>query len=259
MGTIKKENLIMNNKGIVGIIDGDILIYRACHKALKENKDVTSVFDDLYDDLIEQMACTKYSLHISGSGNFRKKLRQGFTKYKGKRKEKPANYYFLRDYILKNYDVVTAATYEADDTASIEASGYLKTGQWFMLGTVDKDWIMIGGMFYNMQYQSLKVYSPIEAAAHFHKQLITGDSVDNIPGIRGMGPKKAEKLLAGKNLKEQFDAIIETYKEHFPEDYMDRLTTMGILLYLVKDYDDPMWNVDFWKEYLNGLNESAKV
>ena len=242
-----------HTKDIIGIIDGDILIYRACHKALKDNLDVTSTFDDLYDDLIEQMACTKYSLHISGTGNFRKQLKQGFTKYKGKRKEKPANYHFLRDYILKNYDVITAATYEADDTASIEATKYLKQNQWFMLGTVDKDWITIGGMFYNMQYQSLKVYTLKDAAEFFHKQLITGDSVDNIPGIYGLGPKKAEKLLKGKTLLEQFEAIIKCYKEHFPKDYEHRLNTMGTMLYLVKDYDDPMWNINFWKEYLNGI------
>lgn len=243
----------MSKNSIIGIIDGDILIYRACHKALKENLDVTSVFDDLYEDLIDQMACTKYSLHISGTGNFRKKLKQGFTKYKGKRKSKPANYFFLRDYILKNYDVITAATYEADDTASIEATKYLKNNQWFMLGTVDKDWIMIGGMMYNMQYQSLKVYTLAQGAEFFHKQLITGDSVDNIPGIEGMGPKKAEKLLKGKNLKEQFEAVIKAYKKHYPKDYVERLNAMGVLLYLVKDYDDPLWNIEFWKEYLDGL------
>ena len=243
------------SKGIIGIIDGDILIYRACHRSLKLNLDVTSTFDELYEDLMQQMACSSYSLHISGSGNFRKDLKQGFTKYKGTRKEKPANYMFLRDYIFKKYDVITAATYEADDTASIEATKYLRNGTWFMLGTVDKDWKMIGGMFYNMQYQSLQTFSHAQSAEFFNLQLITGDSVDNIPGIYGMGQKKAEKLLKGKNLIEQLEAIQGAYKEHYPDDHEKRLNAMGVMLYLVKDYADPMWNVEFWKEYLNGIKQ----
>ena len=249
----------MNNNGIVGIIDGDILIYRSCHKALKENLDVTSVFDDLYDDLCDQMACTSYSLHISGPGNFRKNLKQGFTKYKGKRKEKPSNYNFIRDYVVKKYDTVTVPLYEADDTACIEGTKYLKDNQLFMVATVDKDWKMIGGLFYNMQYKSLTAISTHDAIEMFHKQLITGDSVDNIPGLFGLGIKKAEKIVKGKTLKGQFEAIIKTYKKMHPDDYIERLNIMGTLLYLVKDYDDPKWNIDYWNKYLDEVENTTKI
>jgi len=247
------------SKGIIGIIDGDILIYRACHRALKHNLLVTSVFDDLYDDLCEQMACSEYSLHISGTGNFRKNIKQGFTKYKGTRKTKPTNYTFIRDYVIKKYDTVTVPLYEADDTASIEGTKYLKDEQLFMVATVDKDWKMIGGLFYNMQYKSLTAISTIEAIEYFHHQLITGDSVDNIPGLFGLGKKKAEKILNGKNIKDQFKAIIKTYKTMHPEDYVERLNVMGILLYLVKDYDDEKWNIEYWDKYLNEVTNTTKV
>ena len=238
---------------MIGIIDGDILIYRACHKALKENLSVTEVFDDLLEELQDQMACESYSLHISGGGNFRKDLKQGFTKYKGKRREKPANYKFLRDYVLKNHETISVANYEADDTASIEGTALLKAEKLFMVGTIDKDWKMIGGLFYNMQYKTLKAISKTEAIEYFHIQLITGDSVDNIPGVFGMGPKKAEKVVKGKTLIKQFESIIRQYKKHYPEDWEERLNIMGKLLYLVKSYDDPMWSIDWWKEYLNGV------
>ena len=241
---------------MIGIIDGDILVYRACHKALKEGLQVTEVFDQLYEDLQDQMACESYSLHISGGGNFRKDLKQGFTKYKGKRKEKPGNYKFLRDYILKNYDTITVANYEADDTASIEGTSYLRAEKLFMVATVDKDWKLIGGLFYNTQYKTLSAISNEEAMQYFHMQLITGDSVDNIPGVYGMGIKKAERLLKGKSLPEQFESIIRAYKKHYPENWEERLTTMGIMLYLVKDYDDPRWSINWWKEYLNENKQS---
>lgn len=238
---------------MIGIIDGDILVYRACHKALKDNLDVTATFDNLYEELQDQMACESYSLHISGGGNFRKDLKQGFTKYKGKRKEKPANYLFLRDYIMKNYDTITVANYEADDTASIEGTSYLKAEKLFMVATVDKDWKMIGGLFYNTQYKTLSAIGRHQAISHFHKQLIMGDSVDNIPGIYGLGVKKVEKILKGKDIYQEFEAIKKTYEKHHPEDWEDRLNVMGKLLYLVKDYNDPFWNITFWKEYLDGV------
>ena len=236
---------------MIGIIDGDILIYRACHKSLKENLDVTATFDQLLEDLYDQMACTSYSLHISGGGNFRKKLKQNFTVYKGKRKEKPANYIFLRDYILKNHDVISVPLYEADDTAAIEATKYQKEGKLYTLATVDKDWIQIGGIIFNMQYRNLKAYSTIDGIRFFHKQLITGDSVDNIPGIYGMGEKKADRLLKGKTIKLEFAAIRRLYKEVHGDKGDEILTSMATLLYLVREYDAPMWNIDSWLEYLN--------
>ena len=236
---------------MIGIIDGDILIYRACHKSLKENLDVTATFDQLLEDLYDQMACSSYSLHISGGGNFRKKLKQNFTVYKGKRKEKPANYLFLRNYILKNHDVISVPFYEADDTAAIEATIYQNEGKLYTLATIDKDWIQIGGIIYNMQYKSLKAYSTAEAISFFHHQLVMGDAVDNIPGIYGMGKKKAEKLLKGKSLIRQFAAIRRLYKEVHGNDSDGILNSMGRLLYLVREYDAKLWCVEDWLEYLN--------
>jgi DNA polymerase-1 len=244
-----------NNNGVTGIIDGDILIYRSCHKALKDKIDVKLAFDNLLQDLKEDIACDNYSLHISEGGNFRKLIDQKFTVYKGKRKEKPENYVQLKDYVIKNYDCIGAHNFEADDTASIEANELLKNGKLFILATVDKDWKQIGGLFYNTHYKSLSVSDKFECIKYFHLQLLTGDSVDNVPGIYGIGPVKAEKILKDKNVIEQFDTIIETYKEYYPEDYNDRLNTMGILLYLVKSYKDPQWSIDWWKKYLKGLYE----
>ena len=97
------------------------------------------------------------------------------------------------------------------------------------------------------------------AVEYFHHQLITGDSVDNIPGLFGLGKKKAEKILNGKDIKGQFEAIIKTYKKMHPEDYVERLNVMGTLLYLVKDYDDEKWNIEYWNRYLNEITDTTKV
>ena len=43
---------------------------------------------------------------------------------------------------------------------------------------------------------------------------MTGDNTDNIPGLKGIGPKKAAKILAGVPLSRQWNKIKATWKEH---------------------------------------------
>ena len=239
---------------IIGIVDGDVLIYRACNKSIKDNLNVEKTFDEIYEEVKDNTACDQYSLHISGGGNFRKQIEQDFLKYKGKRREKPENYIACRDYVIKKYKPTMVKNYEADDTASVEAFKYIKNGQLYMLITLDKDWKTIGGLFYNLLYNNLSAVSKNEGIEFFHQQLLTGDAVDNVPGIEGIGPVKAKKLLKNKSLNEQFESIIRAYKKHYPEDGISRLNVMGTMLFLIKDFkDNSKWSIEYWRGYLNGI------
>lgn len=239
----------MQRTKIIGIIDGDVLIYRACNKAMKDNLDVKKTFDNIYEEIKQDTACDEYSLHVSYGGNFRKQIDQQFTEYKGKRKEKPDNYIECKEHIAKNHNPISVPLFEADDTASVEATKYMKDGQLYMLITLDKDWKLMGGLYYNVLYNNLSAVSTKEGIEFFHEQLLTGDSVDNVPGIEGIGPVKAKRILKDKTLDKQFESIINTYKKHYPDDYENRLTIMGKMLYLVKDYKQ-MWDINYWKGYL---------
>jgi hypothetical protein len=239
---------------IIGIVDGDVLIYRACNKSIKENLNVEKTFDEIYEEVKDNTACDQYSLHISGGGNFRKEIQQDFLKYKGKRREKPENYVTCRNYVIKKYKPTMVKNYEADDTASIEAFKYIKNGQLYMLITLDKDWKTIGGLFYNLLYNNLSAISKNEGIEFFHQQLLTGDAVDNIPGIEGIGPVKAKNILKNKSLNEQFESIIRAYKKHYPQDGLSRLNVMGTMLFLIKDFkDNSKWSIEYWRNYLNGI------
>ena len=138
---------------------------------------------------------------------------------------------------------------EADDTISIEATKYAKINQLYMLITIDKDLKNIGGLFYNLMHNNLITVSKNESIEFFHEQLLTGDTVDNIPGIEGIGKVKASKLLENKTIKEQFEAIIAAYKTCYKKDHRNRLEVMGKMLYLLKDIDDK-WTINFWKGYI---------
>jgi hypothetical protein len=252
---LKKEKIGMKHTNkMIGIVDGDVLIYRACHKSIKDNLNIKKTFDDIYKEVKINTACDEYSLHVSGGGNFRKELQQEFLKYKGKRRDKPDNYLECRNYVIEKYNPIMVTNYEADDTASVEAFKYIKKDQLYMLITVDKDWKTIGGLFYNLLHNNLSAVSTVEGIKFFHQQLLTGDAVDNIPGIEGIGPVKADKILKDKDLKGQFEAVIKAYKTHYPDDFISRLNVMGTMLYLIKDFKDhSKWSIEYWKGYINGI------
>lgn len=242
----------MNSKKCIGIIDGDVLIYRSCHKSIKEyeGKQVKALFDNLYKELLEDLGCDENYLHISGGNNFRKKIGTEFIDYKGKRKEKPSNYRECKEHVFNKYDVICKEGYEADDTAAVQAMEVKSKGDLYILATVDKDWKQIGGLFYNTQYKSLSAMTNFECISFFHKQLLTGDAVDNVSGIYGIGEVKANRLLNNDDVIKQFDTVIKTYKEYHPDDYIERLNAMGAMLWLVRNYNDPIWNVDWWIKQL---------
>jgi hypothetical protein len=65
----------------------------------------------------------------------------------------------------------------------------------------------------------------------FCTQLLTGDRVDNIPGLEGIGPVKAEKALKGAKTKEELlQAVWKVYQEK--EHGIEYLTEQGQLLWL---------------------------
>jgi 5'-3' exonuclease len=61
--------------------------------------------------------------------------------------------------------------------------------------------------------------------------MLTGDRVDNIVGVRGIGEVKAEKLLKDKNEQEMWETCVELLG-------YDRAVENGHLLYMLRHKDD---------------------
>jgi hypothetical protein len=62
---------------------------------------------------------------------------------------------------------------------------------------VDKDLRSIPGRFYDFVKKEEQTISPKEASLNFYSQVLSGDSTDQIPGLTGIGPTKARKILEG--------------------------------------------------------------
>ena len=84
--------------------------------------------------------------------------------------------------------------------------------------------------------------TPESGMKHFYTQCLTGDRSDNIKGIEKIGPKKAEKILAGcVTEKEMFDAVRNAYSND--EEFIMNARVLWIRR---KDNED-------WKDRFNAL------
>lgn len=81
---------------------------------------------------------------------------------------------------------------------------------------VDNDLLMLEGTHYNWRKKEWLTVSKEEAELKFWKDMIVGQSGDNIKGLKGKGIKYAEKLLVGdyQNFRNLVNlSYMEVYKD----------------------------------------------
>ena len=102
--------------------------------------------------------------------------------------------------------------------------------------TLDKDLDMIRGWHYNFIKDKKYLIEEYEGIVNFYKQILTGDRVDNIVGLHGIGPKKAEKLLKDCKTEQQlYDAVLKAY-----DNDTERVLENGKLLWIRRKPNE-MW------------------
>jgi len=125
-------------------------------------------------------------------------------------------------------------TQEADDAIGIRA--YSMGEEDYIICSIDKDLDNLRGKHYNFVKNEAYYVTEEQAIKNFYRQLLTGDRVDNIPGLSGIGPKKAEKILEGCVTEEElFKAVSQAYKGD-----LDYLTEQGQLLW-IRRKDGELW------------------
>jgi len=150
--------------------------------------------------------------------------------YKGNRKgrEKPPFMVDAKIYMRDHYGAEFVVGMESEDEMTIRAHAVGE--QRCVKCAIDKDALMHPGRFYD--YRTGKSFVISEDYAEYAKwlQILTGDSVDCIPGLVGVGPKKAEALLTGSSCYK--GAVIAAYRDHgHPYEY---LLEQARLVYILK-------------------------
>ena len=138
--------------------------------------------------------CDSEELYLSptGTANFRFGI---YPEYKANRAKshKPVHYAALRAYAVKHMGAVIAPDMEADDMLAIRANE-LGLDKWVII-TNDKDLFQVPGRFYDWKKKKTVDMDEAGARQSLYMQVLTGDSIDNIKGCKGIGPAKAAHAL----------------------------------------------------------------
>jgi hypothetical protein len=176
------------------------------------------------------------------------------TPYKNRKSTRPLHYYNLRAYALNSYDCKVLVGMEADDGLAMDQD---VEGLTTIICSRDKDLRQVPGMFYSWECGLQPAFGPTQidvigtldlprpnklvgtGLKFFYAQMIMGDSVDTIPGLRRGGPSLAYKTLAECETEEElYGATKALYESRMGEDWEDYFKEQAALLWMVRELDE---------------------
>jgi hypothetical protein len=238
------------------------------------------------EGILEATGADSYALFITSDdkSNFRFKTAT-IKPYKGNRlSEKPYYYYHIRNFLIDNRDAVEVFHREADDAISetqylayeeIWEDGILadvlevireKTPDqiafdWFkkhdkatIICSRDKDLDMVPGLHYSwgagkQKEKQLWWQNELDGLRSFYRQILLGDSVDNIPGLYGVGKssKLIDRLSGCVSELECYEHVLSEYTKRFGS-YADQFLTENAKLLWMLQYEGQVWEAPSNKE-----------
>jgi hypothetical protein len=219
---------------LMPIIDGDILCYRvgfACNEET-EKVAIRTMADMLEELIFIELSSNIHVGYLTGKDNYRHDIAKT-QPYKGNRKDasRPVHLHSLREYLITAWDFRVADGQEADDAIGIHAT---LTRDSSIIVSIDKDLDMIPGHHYNPVKKDHYYVNDKEAIKNFYRQILTGDKVDNVQGLRGIGPKKADKILGDFDTDlAMYEAVLKAY-----DGDAERVLENGQLLWIRRRKDE---------------------
>ena len=216
---------------MIALIDADSIAYRIAFGCGDEPekvalRKVSEFLEELVYTYVDSEDCEGY---LTGTANFRFDIAKTVP-YKGNRvSEKPKHLGILRQYMIDAWAFSVQDGQEADDAISIRA--YELGEEDYIICSIDKDLNNVRGWHYDFGKNNRYFVTEEQAIKNFYTQILTGDRVDNVPGLKGIGPKKAEKILQDCSTEEElYKAVLEAY-----DGDVEYLTEQGQLLWLRRE------------------------
>lgn len=161
--------------------------------------------------IINETGATSYTVYLteSSSNNFRVNVAKT-RPYKGNRapESKPLHYDAIRDYLVRIWRAAMVVGEEADDAIGKTATMLGSRNIPYVICSIDKDLKQIPGNHYNWRTNTHSHVTTDEARRFFWKQMLTGDRVDNIVGIPGIGDVKADAILSACNTEQEMGCAV---------------------------------------------------
>ena len=228
-------------------IDADSILYTSAYGDRVRDAEVLKRYDRKIDYIKVQSFADEVFVAVKGYNNFREKLD---PEYKAQRKPIEENMRrklkMVHEYAI-NQGAVRCDGWEADDQVRAWAWEATQEGIPWVLAGIDKDLLQFPGTHFNYggtkdkplsEEKKWKFIDQKEGDYRFACQLLTGDTTDNIFGIRGIGPVKAKKELLGLSKKRMMERVIELYKPEYGTLWSDKLYKNCNLIYMRRWLDD---------------------
>ena len=198
----------------LAIVDADSIYFRAAFVTKKKNE-IRKVINETMKDIEGQCFMPVLKVAVKGKGNFRT---DHFPFYKANRPplddEMKEALNYGHGYMCDRWGAVRADGMEADDLVSIWAYEARELEIPYVIVGIDKDLKQIPGNHYNFKRKEHVFIDDDSAHLNLMLQCLIGDSVDNIPGIKGIGPKKADKLLHGIGHGRRWNRVRAAWRAH---------------------------------------------
>ena len=229
---------------LVALIDGDIVLHRVMYGlGPKEGHDEEDYdvdedyeiwltnYNNLIQDVYESTFADEYHVFISGPTNFREKIYPEYkqsTTRKAAREKRGELYRRAKRYVTTQKRTYVSRDREADDSI---ASSWFACPHRVIIASNDKDLRQCSGSHYDIRTRTISTVTKDEAKKNFCRQMLWGDSIDNIPGVPGIGEVKSLRILDNAK-KSYIAAVIDTYKSKYGKEWETQYDLMGNLLWL---------------------------
>lgn len=262
---MSSSNFYVPQKDTYLLIDGDTIVYSVGFSLDVEGTPPAHIYSRVrkaLNTIMEAVPTRHVRIYLTSQdkSNFRFKVAKtpgpGGQGYKAQRtKSTPPMYkQMIRDYLVEEHRAQIVEGMEADDMLVIQGTKY---GRDATIATFDKDLHMSPCHIYDIRKKILMPYEYQDelggltlevretpsgkikkkltgrGVSWLYAQMILGDTVDNIPGIKGCGDVFAHKLLGDLTAEEDyFNCTLALYEELVGEGYQERFKEVAQLLWM---------------------------
>lgn len=236
-------------------VDADAIVYQACivsefeakwdeenHYLASNSKEAVNIALNSVQQLIDRFGPCDVVLAFTAAGNFREQL--GSYKSNRKNLRKPLCFKDVKQALLDKYEHRIVKGLEADDICGLMATN--PANENVIVVSDDKDLKTIPCRLFR-QNELIEITEE-EADYFWMFQTLSGDTADGYPGCPGIGPKKAEKILAGhKGIQSLWPEVVKTYKKAGLNTLDALIQARFARILRWGDYDETTEEVKLWK------------
>jgi 5'-3' exonuclease len=212
---------------MTALIDADIVAYRCAASAEGDPHEIALLrVDKLMMDILEKE--DNHISFLSGENNFRYEIN---PQYKANRKDRvdPRWLDICRGYLIDEYKAIVVNGIEADDALGIHQK------EETVIYSIDKDLLMIPGHHYNFVKKEYREVSELDGFKAFYRQMLIGDSADNIFGVPKIGKVKAAKIIDScTSENEMREKVYDLYYNPLEENWQERYRINADCLWIMR-------------------------